>query len=98
MRCLDRVFALLVLLLVVVGDITGNGGLGFVFEVLTEIRDAVGAHVLVVPGNHDIYLSFHEKGEKVNSLLKLSMFNDLVENIGCYALMKHRSSWGTWVS
>ena len=74
---------------VVAGDITGNGGLGFAFDVHTEIRNVIDVPVLVVPGNHDIYLSHSEKAMNMNSLLKLSTFNDLVERTGCYALMKH---------
>lgn len=75
--------------MVVVGDLTSSGRLDHMREVLEAVRDAAGGIlVLVVPGNHDIYVAWDEVERGVNSLLKLSIFNSLVENIGCIALMK----------
>jgi len=44
--------------------------------------------VLVIPGNHDIYVDYSELSRGIISLLKLSMSNTLVEKLGCVALMK----------
>ena len=74
--------------IVVVGDISGNGNLGFVSELLSAIKFVASAPVLVVPGNHDIYLSLEERGKGINSLLKLSLFNGVVERARCIPLMK----------
>jgi len=74
---------------VVVGDVSTDGELGHVEDVLVAVKEAVDpVPVLVVPGNHDIYLSKYEVLSGVNSLVKLSMFNELVERVGCVALMK----------
>jgi len=74
---------------VIVGDVSADGELGHVEDVLVAVKEAVDpVPVLVVPGNHDIYLSEYEVFSDVNSLTKLSMFNELVERVGCVALMK----------
>ncbi len=73
---------------VVVGDITNYGDLTHVKEVLEIIKETVEpAPVLVVPGNHDIYLNSNE-AESMDSLEKLIRFNDLVEGLSCTSLMK----------
>ena len=74
---------------VIVGDITSSGRLEYSEEVLSVVKEVVDpAPLLVIPGNHDIYLSEHERASGINSLLKLSMFNELAERLGCIALMK----------
>ena len=74
---------------VIVGDITSGGRLEYVEEVLSVIKEVTDpTYVLVVPGNHDIYLTESERFSGINSLLKLFMFNELVERMGCIALMK----------
>ena len=74
---------------VAVGDISSSGRLEHVKEVLSTVKEVVDpAPLLVIPGNHDIYLTESERSTDINSLLKLSMFNELVERLGCIALMK----------
>ncbi len=74
---------------VIVGDITSTGDLRCVKESLKVIREALDpVPVLVVPGNHDVYVSLDEFSRGIDSLLKLSVFNDLVEELGCIALMR----------
>ena len=73
----------------VVGDLTSSGRLDYTKEVLEAVRRAAGTvPVLIVPGNHDIYLTREEMDNGINSLLKLSVFNELAERTGCVALMK----------
>lgn len=74
---------------VVVGDVTGYGNLEHLREALELLRRELEApYIMVVPGNHDIYVADEETSRGINSLLKLSMFNELVERLGCVALMK----------
>ncbi len=74
---------------VVVGDVTGYGDLEHLREVLELLRRELEApYIMVVPGNHDIYVTDEEVSRGINSLLKLSMFNGLAEKLGCIALMK----------
>ena len=75
-------------IVVIVGDISANGDLGLVGEVLDELKRYFDVPVLVVPGNHDLYLLPDERRRGVNSLDKLSMFNEFVEGRGCVPLMK----------
>lgn len=76
-------------IIVIVGDISSSGKLEHVEEVLSTVKEIVNpTPLLVIPGNHDIYLSEHERASDISSLLKLSMFNELVERLGCIALMK----------
>ena len=75
---------------VIVGDVTGYGDLEHLKEALTLIKGVLEPlPILVVPGNHDIYVTFEEQNKGINSLLKLDMFNELVERLGCIALMKN---------
>ena len=75
---------------VIVGDISVSGELGHVKEVLTIIGEAVNPiSILVVPGNHDIYVTQEETNKGINSLHKLELFNSLVEKLGYVALMKN---------
>jgi len=75
--------------LVIVGDVTGSGNLNHLYEVLELLRDKITtSYIMSVPGNHDIYITSDEVSRGINSLLKLSMFNELVEKLGCIALMK----------
>ncbi len=74
--------------IVIVGDISSSGNLGFVYITLSTIRDVVDIPVLVVPGNHDIFLNLDEMGKGIDSLLKLDMFNEAVRITGCIPLMK----------
>lgn len=77
----------------IVGDLTSSGRLGYAEEVLKVIRRALwdvglpGAPVLAVPGNHDIYLTREELNAGISSIAKLSRFNEIVERLGCVALM-----------
>jgi len=72
-----------------VGDLTGSGRLSLLEEVLSIIRGVVDPlPILVVPGNHDIYVVDEEVSRGINSLLKLNLFNELVGRLGCIALMK----------
>ncbi len=72
----------------IVGDITSTGDLGYAFDVLRAVKEAVDpVPVLVVPGNHDIYLVGSEAGV-TDSLAKLRMFNEVVERAGCVPLMR----------
>jgi putative phosphoesterase len=71
---------------VVVGDITSSGRLDLLYDVLSAIKISTSVPILIIPGNHDIYLSASEV-ESMDSLTKLSRFNDLVEGMGCVALM-----------
>ena len=73
---------------VVVGDITSSGRLDLMHDVLSTIRVVADASIMVVPGNHGIYLS-NEEMRNINSLTKLHRFNDFVEELGCIALMKN---------
>ena len=74
---------------VIVGDITSSGNLGYLEEVLGVVRRAIESlPILVIPGNHDIYVLPDEVSKGINSLLKVSMFNSLVEKLGCVAPMK----------
>ena len=43
---------------------------------------------MVIPSNNDIYVSPDEFSRGTNSLLKLNMFDNMVEELGCIALMK----------
>jgi len=80
----------------VVGDLTADGDLAKAREVLETITEALrGVPVLVVPGNHDIYLGPEEVGAGMNSLMKLSAFNSLVEELGCIALMRRPIALGS---
>ncbi len=80
--------------IVVVGDLTSRGRLDYAEDVLIAIRIALGGArrfkvpILVVPGNHDIYLTPEELKERIDSETKLSRFNDFVEKLGYVALMK----------
>jgi len=72
---------------IVVGDITSTGNFDHLREVLELLRgELVTPYVMVVPGNHDIYVFLEEQG--VDSLVKLQLFNDMVEEAGFIALMK----------
>ncbi len=74
---------------VIVGDITVSGSLDHLKEALTIIKEVLEPiPILFVPGNHDIYVTPEEHGQRINSLLKLQLFNSLVEKIGCIPLMK----------
>jgi len=73
---------------VIVGDVTTSGDLQHLVEALSIIKGALNIPLLVIPGNHDIYVSPQEQDRGNNSLLKLSLFNDLVEKLACVALMK----------
>ena len=74
---------------VIVGDITSNGSLDCLHEFLSLLKGALPVrHVLVIPGNHDIYVMPEEVEEGIDSLKKLQLFNNLVENLGCIPLMK----------
>ncbi len=74
---------------VIVGDITASGDLTQLEEVLGMVKEVVEPiPILVVPGNHDIYVTADEVSRGINSLLKLSLFNELVERLGCVALMR----------
>ena len=65
---------------IIVGDVTGVGNLDHLREALELIKEYLDPlPVMVVPGNHDIYVSPQEQDRGNNSLLKLSLFNDLVE-------------------
>ncbi len=76
--------------IVLVGDLTADGDLGNLAKVLKAIKEVTNVPVLVVPGNHDLYLTPSEIG-RINLLTKLSMFNNLVEEFGFIALMKKPS-------
>mgnify|MGYP000409700012 CR=1 FL=1 len=75
---------------VIVGDLTSSGNLGHLEQVLSTVKEVVEPiPILVVPGNHDIYVTADEVSRGINnSLLKLSLFNELVEKLDCIALMK----------
>jgi len=73
----------------VVGDLTSSGRFNHLEEVLSAIKGAAGdIPVLAVPGNHDLYVLDEEVSRGINSLLKLSLFNELAERLGCVSLMK----------
>ncbi|HDD26317.1 MAG TPA: hypothetical protein ENF75_04430 [Acidilobales archaeon] len=75
--------------LVLTGDLTADGDLGRLNEVLEVIKGVYERPVLIVPGNHDLYLIHSELwSHRLNSLLKLSLFNNLVERYGFIPLMK----------
>ena len=80
--------------IVVVGDITSSGRLDYADDVLRAIKMALrdvgllNTPILVVPGNHDIYLTREEMERGLDSLQKLSKFNSLVESANCVALME----------
>jgi len=74
---------------VIVGDITSSGILDHVLEALTIIKSrGVGCKpILIVPGNHDIYLTMEEM-KNMDSLVKLRKFNDFIDSLtGFVALM-----------
>ena len=74
---------------VIVGDLTSSGSFSHLEEVLSVVKEVVESlPMLVVPGNHDIYVTADEVSRGINSPLKLSLFNELVERLGCIALMK----------
>ncbi len=74
---------------IIVGDVTGIGNLDHLREALELIKEYFDPlPLLIVPGNHDLYVSYEEQAKGINSLLKLSMFNELVEKLGYIALMK----------
>jgi len=81
---------------VIVGDLTASGRLDLAKELLRIVREALDpVPIMVVPGNHDIYVSAEESAAGVNSLMKLSAFNSLVERMGCVALMKRPFAIGS---
>lgn len=82
-KCIDAEVA------VVVGDVTSNGSLSYLHEFLSLLRGALTVeHILIVPGNHDIYVMPEEVDKGINSLLKLQMFNSLVRKLRCTPLME----------
>ena len=72
---------------VIVGDVSGTGRLEHVRELLLGVKRVFQGPIIVVPGNHDIYVLQDEQDRGLNSLIKLSMFNSLVRDLGCVALM-----------
>jgi predicted MPP superfamily phosphohydrolase len=74
---------------VVVGDLTCDGNLEYAREVLETVKRALDTiPVLVIPGNHDVYLTRDEMSEGVDSLQKLLKFNRMVEELGFIPLME----------
>ena len=67
--------------IVIVGDITSDGRLDLAHDVLIAIKSGPVIKVpkLVVPGNHDIYLTREEMEKGIDSLTKLERFNNLVD-------------------
>ncbi len=79
---------------VVVGDVTASGNLadlGLVVETLVYV--AQGRPVLVLPGNHDIYVVAERDGD-TDSLRKLELFNRVVREAGAIPLMEEPYVYG----
>ena len=74
---------------VIVGDLTSYGSFSHLEEVLGAVKEVVEPlPILVVPGNHDIYVIPEEVSRGINSLLKLNLFNEMLEKMDCVALMR----------
>lgn len=72
--------------IIIVGDVTNYGDLNHLKEALVLVKGLfIDRPVLVIPGNHDVYVT---PGENTDSLRKLELFNEAVETLGCIPLMK----------